>query len=300
MPEFIILQHNCHKSKVVMDELKQYSGNFQDVVWALQEPWRGKSYGLGINSKISAGGIQAKAIVAAPTGKTDMVSQVDLNQQCIAATWVKRGSLECVVVSFYRQQQIDLEDSFEPLTRCLAALRGRTIILCMDANAKAPDWGAPTYDPAGRRLLEILAEHQLTLLNDEIGLPTYYSSRSHTHIDVSAATRDISNRIVWRNVGLQTSSDHVVMQLTVRTSIALDRVLYNTRGVSWDGWSTNCKAGTLNFWAQLNPKSFWMLKSLVSLRQCYWLRILPCRSETLIGNGRCLGGRRASVTARGE
>jgi len=78
-------------------------------------------------------------------------------------------------VSAYCQFCDSIIPYIEFLYRILVTLKGRRVIVSMDANANSPLWNSTHLDPKGEELENIILQHDLVILNKADQPPTFHN-----------------------------------------------------------------------------------------------------------------------------
>jgi hypothetical protein len=84
----------------------------------------------------------------------------------------------------------------------------RQVLLAGDFNAKSPLWGSKREDHRGAALADLLAQCDLTVLNQG-NQPTFVGAGGSSTIDMTCASAGLAQRVVeWRVEEQETTSDH--------------------------------------------------------------------------------------------
>jgi hypothetical protein len=99
------------------------------------------------------------------------------------------------------------ERRLEEVGVCVRSSR-RQVLLAGDFNAKSPLWGSKREDHRGAALADLLAQCDLTVLNQG-NQPTFVGAGGSSTIDMTCASAGLAQRVVeWRVEEQETTSDH--------------------------------------------------------------------------------------------
>jgi hypothetical protein len=138
---------------------------------------------------------------------------------------VKSPSFEAVVVQVeFRNMQIHVVNLYiwGSLPLDIVALRAllskipKPFVLTGDLNAHHPLWGSYDTNSAGTKLVEILEDLELTVIND--GRATYISPPIASHLDVTAVSLDLLPKCDWEVGSELMGSDHLPTFTTIQGS----------------------------------------------------------------------------------
>lgn len=107
------------------------------------------------------------------------------------------------------------------LKNCLRGILERIpgpIILLGDVNGHHMAWGSRHNDIRGAVIAELACQYDLTILND--GSPTFSRGVTESSIDISLASAQITNRLLWAVEPDLHSSDHFPISLTLEGTAA--------------------------------------------------------------------------------
>lgn len=146
-------------------------------------------------------------------------------------TWVKLTDNTTILgcycppnetVDQYRARLSQISDKIEEQGQ-------RRILLAGDFNAKSEAWGSMANCPRGTKLLELLAQHNLTILNTG-GKPTFERRDQESHIDITACGSDLVHRIEkWQVLEEESMSDHNYIYLTIKEDKAARKIQKRAR-----------------------------------------------------------------------
>lgn len=243
--QLVILQHNLGKGKAATSELRQYATSIGASALLIQEPWTRENTVCGLgpaSNKIIVGStdVRPRACIVVLERGLDVVVLSHLNNQyCVCVRLTSEMGDTCLV-SMYFPSALPQDDFLRRLQH-LQAIHdeiGKTpIIVGMDANAKSPAWGADRSD-APDRLLEDFVSASTWSIANEVGLPTFSSSKGSSHIDVTLLSHQLWPSLdAWRVRQDCTTSDHAVLQIVLRTPTTRRLVRttrYNLKRANWN------------------------------------------------------------------
>ncbi|XP_034945197.1 uncharacterized protein [Chelonus insularis] len=122
-------------------------------------------------------------------------------------------------ISHYFQHKDPIEIHIGHLRKVLTTLRGKQVLICMDANARYPLWSLDV-DTRGEKRANFLTEFGLEVLNRIEEGPTYSSPRGESHIDVTVATQGLSQYLSKWSVEREwvQGSDHMAIGIQLGRS----------------------------------------------------------------------------------
>jgi len=115
---------------------------------------------------------------------------------------------EVYLVSAYCQFCDNIEPYIKHLNKIITALRGKKLIIGMDANANSPLWNSEYLDHRGEELENLVLQQHLVVINKHSQPPTFQNIHGKSNIDVIFATRECLRQIrnwkvreAWLNCG---------------------------------------------------------------------------------------------------
>lgn len=216
-----IAQLNLQNSKAVGDEARQILvARGVDVLMA-QEPYSiGGSVGcFGLTSSFLIAGNSAgnerpmSALVCKP--ERAPIEMLDLKTQHFSTAEFNTRMGKLYIVSGYFQFQDQIEPYLDHLGLILERLRGKHVLIGIDANARSQLWHADVTDDRGLELEVLIETYGLIVLN-EPGQPATHTTGNN--IDVTLATPGLARRIRdWKVHEVESSSDHRLITMTLTT-----------------------------------------------------------------------------------
>lgn len=250
-----ILQLNMRRSAVVSGEVRQLVAEKRLDVLLLQEPYVRKQdsshtfYGLGRQIRVAAVRSQRPwAAVAISNPNLDMlfVSQLSTTH-CVCAE-VQAPGFSFYVASCYFQYSDEIEEHLRHLEKVCHSLRGKRLVIAVDANARSSLWGPQETDERGAQFEDLIRAFGLQVLNDAAQPPTYWTARGSSYIDVTLASPAISQFVgEWKVRRDWTTSDHnsVDVRLRVPRETGNDRATvsnrYDTRRADWEQFAESLR-----------------------------------------------------------
>ncbi|KMQ90177.1 reverse transcriptase [Lasius niger] len=219
-----MLQLNMRRSAVVTGEVRQLIVEKRLDVLLLQEPHvkkQGLSHtfvGLGIGMRVAAVRSQrpwAAVAVCNPKFQIMFVSQLSTTH-CVCAE-VQAPGFSFYVASCYFQYSDKIEEHLRHLEAVFHSLRGKRLIVAVDANARSSLWGSQETDDRGAKLEDLVRAYGIEVVNDVGQAPTFWTARGSSFIDVTLASPSISQFIGdWKVRCDWTTSDHNSVDIRLR------------------------------------------------------------------------------------
>jgi hypothetical protein len=212
--EIKILLHNMQRSRIVPHEIRtQLEANGTEIL-LMQEPYsiEGKTLGLGTGVATACRGSKhdppREAVGIISKAMTALEVAGLCTTHCVSVQ-VSDGETEIYVVSQYLPPTENIEVSLEQLDKVLSNLRGKKVVVGVDANAKSPLWCSRSINDRGEALEAIIAQYGLHVLNQPGQTPTFETTRGRSNIDITMASPEIILLVKsWRVHEDGTSSDH--------------------------------------------------------------------------------------------
>lgn len=240
-----VLQLNGQKSKSVAAEIPNIMAERDIQVLLLQEPYAPRNQIQGLPAPL-------RVVSAAPHGETPYAAIVIADPRIDVTLLGGLSSAHVVcaelvgqfgaayVVSCYCQPSNPITDYLGRLDEVAGRLRGKPLLIGMDANAKSFWWNSRVTDGRGRQLEDFILQHDLQVLNTPTELSTYCSVHGESWIDVTLATRSASNLVSGWDVKEWATSDHRAIHFVYgATGVELTRPVrrmarYNCRKADWE------------------------------------------------------------------
>ena len=240
----IILQHNLGKGKAATSELRQHATTVGASVLLIQEPWTRDNTvcGLGPTSNqiiVGTSEVRPRACIVVLERGLDVVVLTHLsNQDCVCIRLTSEFRDTCLVSMYFPPAlpQAEFLRRLQHLQDIHDAIGDTPVIVGMDANAKSPAWGADRSDASGRLLEDFISASSWSIAN-EVGLPTFSSSRGTSHIDVTLLSHRLWPTLdSWRVRQDWTTSDHAVLEIILRaptTTRLVRSTRFNMKRANW-------------------------------------------------------------------
>ena len=143
-----------------------------------------------------------------------------LGNDHIVVSEIKTQNYQFYAISGYLPPNQDPTPIIGSLSRALDLLRGSSIIIGLDANARSTLWGSITTNKQGEAVEEFIAQHDLKLINRPTDLTTFCSSRGSSNIDITLCKGQIRRHVCdWRVEDNWTLSDHRMLLFKIKTQI---------------------------------------------------------------------------------
>lgn len=242
-----VLQLNMRRSIVVSGEVHQLASEKRLDVLLLQEPYVRKQnsshtfYGLGTGFRVAAVRSQRPwAAVAISNPNLGMLFVSQLSTTHCVCVEVQAPDFSFYVVSCYFQYSDEIEKHLRHLETVCHSLRGKRLLVAIDANARSSLWGPQSTDERGAILEDFIRAFGLQVLNDAAQPPTFSTVRGSSFIDVTLVSPAMSQFIgEWKVRENWTTSDHNSLDIRVRVpKRSNDRETvtsrFNIRRANWD------------------------------------------------------------------
>ncbi|CAG5073501.1 Similar to Retrovirus-related Pol polyprotein from type-1 retrotransposable element R1 (Fragment) (Bradysia coprophila) [Cotesia congregata] len=200
---FRVLQANLRNDRAGTLEASQLWEEKRIDVLLLQEPYAAYSnnsfkipgFGCGIQVAAETRSRPYAAIcLTNPKYQLLVLSQLSTTH-CVCAQIVGPDTTFFVVSSYF-QYKDEIDIHLEHLERVVRALKGKRVIVSMDANAKSERWGSETDDARGEKLEQFVDAHELEIVNNAREGPTFESTNGSSYIDVTLVTPKIASSIL--------------------------------------------------------------------------------------------------------
>lgn len=257
-PEIHIGQINAQNSVAVLDELRGVIYSDKMDIIAIQEPFSRNNAitGLGAGTKIVtdtkkftnvAFPEKIKTAIAIANPNFNVLKIEQLSNTHFICVEVSARKFKLYVVSAYFQYCDKIEPYIQHLDAVLHTLQGCNVIICADANAKSTLWHSSQTDERGEALENLIAQHNLFILNRESNARTYDSTNGAANIDVTLASSTCYNKIShWTLHQDRTTSDHNLITLKINTPTDSNtahgpELRYNIRRADWTKFEEHLK-----------------------------------------------------------
>lgn len=237
------MQINGQRASAVDGQIRIKAVEEKISVILLQEPYvafhKVSGYSLDSRVIVGCGGNEIPwAAIVVLDKNVSIVKLYEFSDTHVVCACMYGSFGELYVVSAYCQFRDPIDSYLYKLDNVLTALRGKPVLIGMDANAKSPLWHAEHADENGTMLEELILQHGLVVLNESGHDSTYASVHGESNIDVtlvsSAAAGVITNWSVWSD---WCTSDHRCITVEAGTGLARHIELtnrYAVRRANWD------------------------------------------------------------------
>lgn len=234
-----VLQLNMQRSGKVAGEVRQLVAKKHLDVLLLQEPHvrrDGSSYsiaGLGIRAKVAA--VSSQRPWAAVALCNDLLELTFVSQlsttHCVCAEVLAPG-FSFYVASLYFQFSDEIEEHLRHLEVVFRSLRGKRLLVSVDANARSSLWGPQSTDDRGAQLEDLIRSYGIEVANNVAQPPTYWTPEGASYIDVTLASASMLGFVKgWKVRCDWVTSDHraVDISLGVQRAKAVEQGSAGTR-----------------------------------------------------------------------
>ncbi|XP_026830320.1 uncharacterized protein LOC113563197 [Ooceraea biroi] len=212
------------RSAVVTGEVRQLVAEKRLDVLLLQEPYVRKQshshtfYGLGTGMRIAA--VRSHhpwAAVATCNPNWDMLFVSQLSTTHCACAEVRAPGFSFHVASCYFQYSDEIEMHLRHLETVFHSLRGKRILVAVDANARSSLWGPQRTDERGAKFEDRIRANGMCVVNRAGQPPTFWTTRGSSFIDVKLASPAMTQFIGdWTVRRDWTTSDHSAVDIRLR------------------------------------------------------------------------------------
>jgi len=108
---------------------------------------------------------------------------------------VQTPSFSFYVVSCYFQYSDEIEEHHRHLEMVFRSLRGESLIIGVDANARSSLWGRQETDDRGAKFEDLIRAFGMFVVNDAGQPPTFWTTRGWSFVDVTLASPSINKFI---------------------------------------------------------------------------------------------------------
>jgi len=205
-----------------------------------------------------------QARVIQPTSGVPMAAIIVNNQDIDILQLDVEGSRHVVAVqivtdfcdfylfSAYFQFSHPVEPYLDTLDKCISRIKRNNInsqiIISADVNALSSSWYSRTTDERGEMIEELIAAHNLTVLNQASRFTTFSSPSGISNIDISLATPRITKYVCdWHISPETTISDHntilfkIISHRTRRIQHLRRDLYFNIKRSNWEPFDEKLK-----------------------------------------------------------
>lgn len=234
-----------------MEELRIIASRRKIDIISIQEPYTNLTLknpcnmGLNIktlydNKKFSSNKSinQIKTVIAVLNSELTLLKLEKFSNTHFVCVEISKKNQKFYLVNGYFQYSDNIEKYLNHLSNILADLKGENILITLDANAKSALWFNDITDDRGLGLEELIAQHNLYIINKPSALHTYSSESGKSNIDVTLTTQSCLNSVQnWEILDHVTSSDHNLIEMTLYTPVTNDTPTAKTRyNLKWANW----------------------------------------------------------------
>ena len=211
----------------------------------MQEPYsiNGHIPGFGNGARVISRGNVGQPPWAAICVRNRGFTVLEISDLCTThcvCVQISIDGAEIYVVSQYFPPSVDIGVGLAHLDRIVTRLKGRILVIGADANAKSHLWHSGRTDGRGEELEQLIARHDLLVLNEPGQPTTFQSTRGSSNIDVTLASWEaIPLMSTWKVHESGSSSDHRIIETRLDlnnggTRRPFQKPRYNTRNAKWD------------------------------------------------------------------
>ncbi|XP_042912129.1 uncharacterized protein [Parasteatoda tepidariorum] len=207
---------NLHHSIVAHHQLDEDITDLNLQVISLSEPYfdgRNNIVGFPVKWKIHYKSVKLRATILTAQGVNNLFNI--MNERDIVAVTFNLDREEIIFISVYLSPNEDITGNLLTLAALLTKHSDKKVIVAGDFNAKSRAWG-PTTKARGKILLEFFAQHDIDVVNDPNGLPTYNSILCQSWVDLFIDNiKELAQYEVHDNISC---SDHALITVGIDRS----------------------------------------------------------------------------------
>ena len=197
--ELTILQLNTQRGLTTFDDMRRHLSEREYDVLLLQEPYcyEGRPLtAIGYFSVVGGENPSAVAYVKSNHGATLLSELSDQNMVVLELRGGGYPPLYLVTAYFRGVQQDDVNPDLQKLERVCTALRGKSFLISVDANAKSLVWHSRVECRRGGKIADFIATHRLEVCNRPGRLTTFCDTRGQgDNIDITLASPKLAENI---------------------------------------------------------------------------------------------------------
>lgn len=242
-----IIQWNIHSVNANRNNLLHFIRVHNPDVIILNETWLNATYNLHVKSyniirldrRDGWGGIA-----------TLIKSNIKFKEVKLDPTWqsfdcqfmvIKINSIN--IINMYGTSRNKISPSL--FSNIFQSLEGYVIIMG-DLNAHHPSWGSVVSNPSGSKLIDIMENHKLVILNDGRATRFHNPNENPSPVDLTLISDDIASHATWQVLPDCGNSDHFPTTCTINLQETGELYLANhnltrriLRKANWDMYSEN-------------------------------------------------------------
>ena len=185
-----IMQINAGRGFITTAEVRNCADKSRIDVVAIQEPYnlRGNIANFGGRARTITGGKpgdNAWAAIIVFNPNLTIMKLDHLSDEHLVCAQIDNGLTDLYIVSGYFQFSDPIELYITKTSNIIRALKGKKIILCLDANSKSPMWHSDTLDENGEKMEDFIQDMELMALNEPGNPSTFATTRGKSNIDIT-------------------------------------------------------------------------------------------------------------------
>ncbi|CAD6215004.1 GSCOCG00012837001-RA-CDS, partial [Cotesia congregata] len=244
-----VLQANLRNDRAGTLEASQLWEEKRIDVLLLQEPYAAYSnnsfkipgFGCGIQVAAETRS-RPYAAVCLTNPKYQLLGLSQLSTTHCVCAQIVGPDTTFFAVSAYFQYKDEIDIHLKHLEKVVRALRGKRVLISMDANAKSERWGSETDDARGEKLEQFIDAHRLEIVNNAREGPTFESTNGSSYIDVTLVMPKIASSILSWSIKRSwvQNTDHYPIEITLGTKsgeedgVLADPKRFNLTLANWE------------------------------------------------------------------
>lgn len=240
-----ILQANMHRCKVAHDLLSQIVAEQRADIVIISEQYGRRDQGSWLEDPTKTAAIwipYRNGISPVKSGSGDGYVWVQLNHFTLFSCYLTPSDS----IDAYEAKLDEIEDT-------MRGLDGHHVV-AGDFNSRAVEWGMPTTNPRGRRVLDMAARTGLLVVNTG-DVPTFRRPGCEGTIpDITLASEEIIGKITeWSVLETYTASDHQYIMFSFNTG---GNTVNEERSTSTRKWNVS-KLDSSKLLAEIDRQAVW-------------------------------------------
>jgi hypothetical protein len=211
----------------------------------MQEPYsiESKVPGLGTEIAIACRGSKQDPPMATLGIRSRHMTAFEIAGLCTThcvCVQISDEATEIYVVSQYLPPTENIEIGVRQLGEVLNHLKGRKVIIGIDANAKSPLWNSRSTDDRGEALEAVIAQYGLHIANKTGHAYTFETTRGRSNIDITLTSPELILLLEeWKVHEDRTSNDYRILETRLdlgkhNTPPHQQERRYITRAANWE------------------------------------------------------------------
>jgi ribonuclease HI len=152
---------------------------------------------------------------------------------------INNSKEKMLLISLYCSPKTNLETELKHIEEALKVLKINNYLIAADSNSHSKQWFSKNEDRRGQIMNDFIDTNNLIILNENEEIPTFYTIRGQSSIDLTISSL-INSTIIknWKILLEESLSDH--RYITFDIAFKTDEILYNitkkykTKNICWE------------------------------------------------------------------